>query len=311
MISDIIIYSHPRFRNFSKEEKQDLWILHYLNRAESNVNRTVAFLDCWVAFDFMISRYAPDFKVFSDSVFNEVKEFCKEYADKKFEELEKSSEIKNLTPIEINNKKEEIKNASNRLNDIVDNFFNNPSIKIRLENLLTKYEITLSDIEWSTYKKARNTRNSIIHGKEVDIKRNEYRIISKIIYTVLNKAFIENFQTQDYSKKYICFECKKEFNSKKNPRGLMNREGTLVGYYCEDCKKKINNTLLDFFHQKNSCFQCKKLLGNIVATYKEFYENKELYLSYKYICPHCKYSDETLFLITFDIEEPYKIISQK
>lgn len=128
---------------------------------------------------------------------------------------------------------------------------------------------------------------------------------------MLNKALIENFQTNDYSKKYTCFKCKKEFNSKKNPSVLLNKEGTLIGYYCDDCKKKINKSFLDFFHQKNSCFQCKKLLGNIEATIKKYYENKKFCLSYKYICPHCNYSGETLFLITFDIEEPYKIISQK
>lgn len=298
-------------RNFSKEEKQGLWILHYLNRAESNVNRTAAFLDIWVAFDFMISRYAPISKVFSDSVFNEVKDFCNRYTDKKIEDLENSLKIEELTSIEINNKKEEIKNASKRLNDIVGNFFNNPSIKIRLDNLLTNNKITLSKLEWSIYKRARDTRNSIIHGKEVHINRNEYRIISKIIYAVLNKAFVINFQTKNYSKKYICFKCKKEFNSKKIPRGLLNKQGTLMGHYCDDCKKKINKSFLDLFHQKNSCFHCKKLLGNIEATYKKYYENNELYLSYKYICPHCKYSGETLFLITFDIREPYKIITQK
>ncbi len=298
-------------RKLSKEEKQELWIFHYLNRAETNINQAAAFLDCWIAFDFIISRYAPDSKLFSDSVFSEIQEFCDGYINFKNQELESLSTIEELTPEDILNKKEEVKSGSKRLKDIVNNFFNNPSIKIRLKKLLEKYDIKLSKQEWSIYNKARETRNSIIHGKEIHVNKDEHKIISKIIYAVLDKTFMVDVLNKNYSKNYNCYECQKKFNSKTNPRGLLNRQGTLIGYYCEDCKKEINQTFLDLFHQKNLCFKCKKPLGNIQANYRNYYENKELHLSYKYKCPHCNHEGETTYLITFDMKEPFKVLNQE
>ena len=44
--------------------------------------------------------------------------------------------------------------------------------------------------EWEIYKKSRKARNKILHGgKNVQITPDLHKIVSKIIYNVINKVF--------------------------------------------------------------------------------------------------------------------------
>ncbi|GAG32909.1 unnamed protein product, partial [marine sediment metagenome] len=70
-------------------------------------------------------------------------------------------------------------------------FFRIPFNK-QLEVFLEEYSLNFSEEEKEIYKKARSKRHDIIHGnKMIKVSREEYNIISKIIYLVLKEEFFK------------------------------------------------------------------------------------------------------------------------
>ena len=187
-------YINPN-RLFNKKEKKIIWILYYLNSAETklNRNRIAAFLDLWVSFDFMISAFCPKLqKQFNSSEIKEIKNYCENYVEFKMNELKFPDDQKCLPLNNLDKQHRRYKDIKDRIIDLITSKFNEHSLGLKLEKTLEKYDLNLSDEEQSKYKNAREKRNDIIHGrKNPEILRGEFNIISKIVYFVLRKELFK------------------------------------------------------------------------------------------------------------------------
>jgi len=91
-------YINPN-RKLSKKEEKVIWILYYLNSAETklNENRIAAFLDLWVSFDFMVSTFCPKLpKPFNPSEINEIRNYCENFVELKKREIKLSEDQERL-----------------------------------------------------------------------------------------------------------------------------------------------------------------------------------------------------------------------
>lgn len=141
----------------------------------------------------MLSRFDPKIKKeFNKSDLKEIRKFCLKYACLKIKRLKESLKNKEITKEQLKTKKIIYEKAQSRLISLINSVFNQPSLTFRLEKIIEKYDIKLSEKERKSFERARNKRNDIIHGvKNIDLAKEEYNIISKIIYFVLKKALIE------------------------------------------------------------------------------------------------------------------------
>jgi hypothetical protein len=178
-------------RQLNKKEEKIIWILYYLNSAETklNRNRIAAFLDLWVSFDFMISVFCPKLqKQFNSSEIKEIRNYCENFVEFKKKELKYGDDQESLPFDNLDRNYLRYEEIKERMVDLITSKFNQHSVGLKLERTLDKYDLNLSDEEWSNYKNAREKRNNIIHGKKnPEILRGEFNIISKIIYFVLRK----------------------------------------------------------------------------------------------------------------------------
>ncbi len=179
--------------NLTAEEEKGLWIFYYLNSAEVNLDRKVAFLNLWIAFEFMISRFSPKVtKEFKRSEIKDIRTFCNNYYNIRTSELTELLKKKEISEDLLNKKKERYEIIQRRIIQLINEKFNEISINKRLKTLLQDCNINLSPKEWKIYTEARNKRNGIIHGREsYQVSNEEYNIISKIIYFVLKKKMFE------------------------------------------------------------------------------------------------------------------------
>ncbi len=174
-------------RKLTVEEEKELWILYYLNLAENNLDRKVAFLNLWIAFEFMISRFSPKVgKEFKSSEIKDIRTFCTNYYSTKTSELTEILKKKEISEDLLKKKKERYEMIQKRIIQLINEKFNETSINKRVKKLLEDCNIKLSTKEWEIYKEARKKRNGIIHGREsYEVSNEEYNVISKIIYFVL------------------------------------------------------------------------------------------------------------------------------
>ena len=183
-------YINPN-RQYNKKEKKIIWILYYLNSAETklNRNRIAAFLDLWVSFDFVISTFCPKLqKQFSSSEIEEIRNYCESFVEFKKKELKYIDDQESLLIDNLDRKYLRYEEIKDRMVDLINSKFNQHSLGLKLAKTLNKYDLNLSDEEWINYNNAREKRNNIIHGKKKpEILRGEFNIISKIIYFVLKK----------------------------------------------------------------------------------------------------------------------------
>ncbi|MBA7666967.1 hypothetical protein ES703_75052 [subsurface metagenome] len=178
----------------SIDNEKLLWILHYLMSAERKTNRTEGFLDLYIAFEFTLTRFGEQIeKQFYPKEIKELRNYCSEFITVKIEELKnfhKEGIIKNN---EYHAKKLRYKLIQERLIQLINSNFNQPSINDQLQALLKKYKIELTERESEIFKKTRQKRNDIIHGKKaVKPTKQEYNILSKIIYFIIRYALIDN-----------------------------------------------------------------------------------------------------------------------
>lgn len=181
-------------KGITNEKENLLWILHYLMSAESKPNRTEAFLDLYIAFEFTLNLFGVKIeKRFSNHEIKEIRSYCNEFLPKYIGELGKLVNEGTITENKYKENKERYELIHKRLIQLINSNFNQPSINDQLQALVSKYELDLSEKEKKFFRKARQKRNDIIHGKEsVKPTKQEYNILSKIIYFVIRNALISS-----------------------------------------------------------------------------------------------------------------------
>ena len=139
----------------------------------------------------MVARFSPELKTrFSRNELGEIRSYLERYTEVKHLELEKLSKMKRLPDEKIIQKKNRYEKAQQRLLQLLTKL-NEPSLIEELNAILNKYKLTLTNKERSLFKKARQTRNSIIHGKKIQqVTKEEYNIVSKIIYLVIKHSIL-------------------------------------------------------------------------------------------------------------------------
>lgn len=166
--------------------------LYYLSSAEEKLieNRTAAFLELWTAIDHIVSALGPKLeKQFTDHEIKIAREFCLTFV----ENMKKDSEI-SLSE-EENNRNLKIQE---RLIQLMDSLFNQPPLRKRLDKLLEAKKVKLSNFERKLYKSARDKRNDVIHGnKAVKISKDEYNVVSKIIYFILKEEIFKKIEIKE------------------------------------------------------------------------------------------------------------------
>ncbi|MHA1376455.1 MAG: hypothetical protein ACTSR7_19425 [Promethearchaeota archaeon] len=177
----------------SVENEKLLWIFHYLISAESKTNRTEAFLDLCIALEFLMSRFGIKIKKkFTKDEFKTIRRYCNSFIIKKKEDLEKIIKEKKNSNEVFKEKLSRYELMQKRLIQLVNSNFNQPSLNDQLDILLISYNLELSEIEKGNFKSARQKRNAIIHGKQrVKPTKEEYNIVSKIIYFLIRNALIK------------------------------------------------------------------------------------------------------------------------
>ncbi len=192
---DKTIKKKKKLKTHTKKEKKELekeiLILSYLNSAEKRVNenRNAAFIDLWISIELLVSRFEPEIpKLFQDIDSERIEENLNKIFEPKYSEIEKKEKKGIITKEQKKKSYEELKFKKDYLKG---EFFRIPFNK-QLEALLGEYSLNFSEEEKEIYKKARNKRHDIIHGNKITkVSREEYNIISKIIYLVLKEEFFK------------------------------------------------------------------------------------------------------------------------
>lgn len=196
-------YIKPEFK--SKEEKKriekEILILSYLNSAEKKVSENInaAFLDLWISIELLISRFKPEItKLFQDNDSKRIENNLKRIFRPKYYEIKKKEIDGIITGEEKEKLCEELRLKKNQVKSEI---YRTPMNK-QLDLLLDNYKLSLSDEEKDLYKFARQKRNDIIHGNEIAVvSREEYNIVSKIIYLILKEEFfkvVKNERKNDF-----------------------------------------------------------------------------------------------------------------
>ena len=172
----------------NREEKVSM-ALYYLNKAESNPDRTNAFLDLFISLDFILAEFSPKVKKkFHKDDLKIARNFVSSLKNQNIAILKEKSQSPEL----ISQHAKKCQKIQDRLIQLINEKFNAPSQSVILHELLTKYDLNFSEKEKEIWKTARKKRNDIVHGnKRIEITKEEYNIISKIIYFVLKKEIIE------------------------------------------------------------------------------------------------------------------------
>ncbi len=177
------------WRAFSNREEKVSMVLHYLNKAERNPDQTNAFLDLCIALDFILAEFSPKVKKnFHKDDLKIARNFISSLINQEIATLKK----KKSSPEVISQHAEKCQKIQDRLIQLINEKFNSPSQSVILHELLAKYDLNFSKKEKGIWKTARRKRNDIVHGKKrIEITKEEYNLISKIIYFVLKKEIVE------------------------------------------------------------------------------------------------------------------------
>ncbi len=184
-------YINPEKEMGLKEQKIKE-ALYYISSAEEKLveNRTAAFLELWIAIDYIVS--ALGLKLEKQFIKQEVKiarEFCSTFV----ENMRKVSEIALSEEEDKRNLK-----IQERLIQLIGSTFNQPPLRKRLDKLLEDKKVKLSNFEIEMYKSAREKRNDVIHGnKAIEISKDEYNVLSKIIYFILKEEIFKKIEIKE------------------------------------------------------------------------------------------------------------------
>ncbi|HEC38736.1 hypothetical protein LCGC14_1333390 [marine sediment metagenome] len=176
------------------EKEKLLWILNYLSSAESKTDRIAAFLDLFIALEFTLNIFGVKIdKRFSKPEINELRDYIDDFIPKKKEELKRFVEARKMQVKDHDLKIERYKIIHKRLIQLINSNFNQISLNEQMKALLKKYDLELNEEELKIFKKARQKRNDIVHGKKgVKPTKEEYNIVSKIIYFLVRNTLIES-----------------------------------------------------------------------------------------------------------------------
>ena len=172
-----------------KNEQRIRIALYYLSSAEERLieDRSAAFLELWIAIEYIIAALGPKIeKPFTITEIEKTINFCKTFSEK----------MSDMSGISINGeeKKRNLK-IQRRLEHFAKEMLNNSSIYVKLEKLMEEKKIKLSDIEEKSYSSARDKRNDAIHGRKAfRVSKDEYNIISKIIYFILKEEIFKKIE---------------------------------------------------------------------------------------------------------------------
>ncbi len=174
-----------------KRREKEILILSYLNSAEKKVNenRNAAFLDLWISIELLVSRFKPKvLKLFQKKDSIRINRNLRRIFAPKYCELEQQEKTGIITIEEKEKLHEELKVKRNHIRgELFRTPFNN-----QLVILLEKHNLALSEFEKQIYRKARKKRHDIVHGNMlVEVSREEYNIVSKIIYLILKEEFFK------------------------------------------------------------------------------------------------------------------------
>jgi hypothetical protein len=153
----------------SKEKKNYLQVLHWLRRSIQEGNNKDKFIDLWIAFEFLISGEKTE-SVFTD----DDKTTLRNMIDfTKFNE----------------NQQQAVTSKINMMND-------SPQME-KFNHLVDRLKIGFSEEELITFKKLRDKRSDLIHGKQdvlvVDYELNKMRtILEKLFIGKLNPSKCDN-----------------------------------------------------------------------------------------------------------------------
>ena len=179
----------------TNEKEKLLWTLYYLMSAERKVDRTEGFIDLNISLEFTLNRFREEIgKRFTKNELNEIRNYCNEFLPKKKEELKKKMlEDRTINNNEYQSKMKRYKIIQKRLIQLINSNFNQPSINDQLKAILKKYGLELTEKEYQFFWEARKKRNDIIHGTDV-VKptKQEYNILSKIIYFIIRNALLDD-----------------------------------------------------------------------------------------------------------------------
>ncbi len=181
--------------DLSLEKDQLLWILHYLISAERKTNRIAAFLDLYIALEFTLNRFGVKInKQFSKPEIKEIRDYFNDFIPYKKEELDRSVEVGILKGDDYKKKMGRYNIIHKRLIQLINSNLNQISLNDQVSAIMKKYDLELNKRESEIFKKARQKRNDIVHGnKELKPTKEEYNVISKIIYFLIRNALINNF----------------------------------------------------------------------------------------------------------------------
>ncbi len=166
--------------------------LYYISSAEEKLveNRTAAFLELWIALDYIVSAIGLKLeKKFTKQEVKIAREFCSTFVEN----------MKNVSEIALS-EEEDNRNLKiqERLIQLIGSTFNQPPLKKRLDNLLEDKKVKLSNFEIEIYKSAREKRNDVIHGnKAIEISKDEYNVLSKIIYFILKEEIFKKIEIKE------------------------------------------------------------------------------------------------------------------
>jgi hypothetical protein len=151
----------------TREEKNQLQVLHWLRRAIQEGNNKDKFLDLWVAFEFLIAG-------------EKTKEIFSEEEKLKLRNMIDLSEFNDSQQLAINSKI---------------NMINDRPLMEKFNNLIEKLKIEFSKEELEILKNIRNKRTDLIHGKK-DIFVNDEELNK--MRTILEKLFIGKINATRY-----------------------------------------------------------------------------------------------------------------
>ncbi len=184
-------YINPEKEMGLKEQKIKE-ALYYISSAEEKLveNRTAAFLELWIAIDYIVSALGPKLeKQFTKHEVKIAREFCSTFIGK----MRKTSKI-SLSEEEYNRSLK----IQERLIQLIGSTFNQPPLRKRLDKLLEVKIVKLSNFEIKLYKSAREKRNDVIHGnKAIEISKDEYNVLSKIIYFILKEEIFKKIEIKE------------------------------------------------------------------------------------------------------------------
>ena len=157
--------------------------------SHTNPDKTNAFLDLFISLDFILAEFSPKIKKkFNKNDLNIARNFVSSLTNQEITTLKEERQSEDI----ISKHAKKCQKIQDRLIQLVNEKFNAPSQSIILTELLTTYGLNFSEKEKEIWKTARRKRNDIVHGnKKIEITKEEYNLISKIIYFVLKKEIIE------------------------------------------------------------------------------------------------------------------------